>query len=248
MEISALTRSVIKRNHAILSPDGLINSNVPGWKNCTVNVIINEQMGANFCQTLITANKNCSIAGATKESQIFFYIIKGKCNVNINAKRDDLSAGKYVYIPIEKNYSFDQFEEGTQILSFHKIYQELEGYKVPTPTFGDTSKVEARSYSDDEALRQQVLLPDDFSFDMAINIFTYEPGGHLPMVETRMMEHGLFCLQGQGIYRLDQEWYPLKKGDSAWIAPYCPQWFTAIGKEPAVFIYFQNVNRFPTLI
>ena len=57
MEISALTRTVVKRNHAVIAPDGYINSNVPGWTNCTVNVIINEAMGAHLCQTLITAVK-----------------------------------------------------------------------------------------------------------------------------------------------------------------------------------------------
>ena len=72
MEISALTRSVVKNNHAVIAPDGYINSNVPGWINCTVNVIINEAMGANLCQTLITANKNAKLFGETKESQIFF--------------------------------------------------------------------------------------------------------------------------------------------------------------------------------
>ena len=56
MEISALTRTVVKRNHAVVCPDGYINSRVPGWDNCTVNVIINEQMSANLCQTLITLN------------------------------------------------------------------------------------------------------------------------------------------------------------------------------------------------
>ena len=42
MEMSALTRSVVKCNHAIIAPDGYINSNVPGWTGCTVNAIINE--------------------------------------------------------------------------------------------------------------------------------------------------------------------------------------------------------------
>ena len=65
MEISALTRSVVKRNHAIISPDGYINSNVPGWVNCRVNVIINEQMGAGLCQTLITAGADASLNGKT---------------------------------------------------------------------------------------------------------------------------------------------------------------------------------------
>jgi len=43
-----------------------------------VNVLINEQMGANFCQTLITANKNAELKGKTKDAQIFFYVIDGK--------------------------------------------------------------------------------------------------------------------------------------------------------------------------
>ncbi len=71
MEISALTRSVVKRNHAVISPDGYINSRVPGWENCIVNVIINEQMGAGLTQTLITANAGCKLSGTTKKSQIF---------------------------------------------------------------------------------------------------------------------------------------------------------------------------------
>ena len=65
MEISALTRSVVKRRHAVISPDGYINSRVPGWDNCTVNVIINEQMGANLCQTLITMTDNGKLTGTT---------------------------------------------------------------------------------------------------------------------------------------------------------------------------------------
>ncbi len=232
----------------MISPDGYINSRVPGWDNCTVNVIINEQMGAGLTQILITANDGCKIIGATKKSQIFFFIIKGKCIANINEEKQELSQGKFVYVPIEKQYSFDNIEEGTQLLTFHKVYESLEGHVVPGVLFGDASKVEGPSYVDDDALRLQVLLPDDLSFDMAVNIFTYDPGGHLPMVETHVMEHGLLYLQGQGIYMLDHEWYPIKKGDSIWMAPYCQQWFTAMGKEPAVYIYYKNVNRFPAVI
>lgn len=248
MEISALTRSVVKRNHAVISPDGFINSKVPGWDNCTVNVIINGQMGANLTQTIITANKDCKLSGITKKSQIFFYIIKGNCTANISGNTQQLSVGQFVYVPIEKEYSFTSVDAETQILTFHKVYESLEGYNIPNVLFGDASKVPEPSYLGDDALRLQVLLPDDFSFDMAVNIFTYDPGGNLPMVETHIMEHGLLYLQGQGIYMLDHEWYPIKKGDSIWMAPYCQQWFTAMGKEPAVYIYYKNVNRFPTTV
>jgi (S)-ureidoglycine aminohydrolase len=248
MEISALTRTVVRRNHAVIAPDGYINSNVPGWTNCKVNVIINEQMGARLCQTLITAGKDARLEGMTKESQVFFYIIKGKAKAIVSGGIKVLSTGQFAYIPPGKAYRFENIKEGTQVLTFHKRYEKLEGYAVPETIFGDAANVPGPSYLGDKALRLQVLLPDNLSFDMAVNIFTYDSGGHLPMVETHIMEHGLMYLQGQGVYMLDHQWYPVKKGDSIWMAPYCQQWFTAMGKEPAVYIYYKNVNRFPTTI
>lgn len=248
MEISALTRSVVKRNHAIISPDGYINSSVPGWSDCTVNVIINEDMGAALCQAFITMNANARLTGKTIESQVFFYIAEGECTATVGNQTNILGKGQFVYVPIGHEYTFDKPQAGTQVLTFHKVYEYLPGYDVPAVLFGNAADVPGPSYLGDDALRLQVLLPDHHSFDMAVNIFTYDPGGHLPMVETHIMEHGLMYLQGQGIYMLDQHWYPIKKGDSIWMAPYCQQWFTAMGKEPAVYIYYKNVNRFPTII
>ena len=246
MEISALTRSVVKRNHAIIAPDGFINSNVPGWSNCTTNVIINEAMGAKFSQILTTLKSDGEIKGETSSSQILFYVVKGKCHAAIGGGHNVLTQGHYVYAPVGTPYKFTSREEGTQLLSFHKVYEALTGYPKPSVIFGK-SESDGDTYLGDPALRLQVLLPDHLSFDMAVNIFTYDPGGHLPFVETHIMEHGLLYLQGQGIYMLDHQWYPIKKGDSIWMAPYCQQWFAAMGKEPAVYIYYKNVNRFPTI-
>ncbi|GAB3696222.1 (S)-ureidoglycine aminohydrolase [Spirosoma flavus] len=248
MEISALTRSVVKHNHAIISPDGYINSRVPGWDNCTVNVIINEQMGARLCQTLVTFLEAGKLVGKTEQSQLFFYVVQGQCSVTVSGETNVLTTGQYVYIPIGQTYQVDNASPGTQLITFQKIYEKLDGYDIPSVLFADAAHVDGPTYLGDPALRLQVLLPDTLQFDMAVNIFTYDPGGHLPFVETHIMEHGLTYLQGQGVYMLDQDWYPIKKGDSIWMAPYCQQWFTAMGKEPAVYIYYKNVNRFPTTV
>jgi (S)-ureidoglycine aminohydrolase len=50
-------------------------------------------------------------------------------------------------------------------------------------------------------------------------------------------------LSGQGIYRLENEWYSVTAGDVIWMAPYCPQWFAAIGDVPASYLYYKDVNR-----
>lgn len=245
MELSALTRTVVKRNHALISTDGYVNSTVPGWTNCTVNVIINKDMGAKLVQTLVTVNSNGGMVGNTKTSEMFFYVVRGNCRVSVKGSEKSLAAGHFIYIPVDTAYSFMKPDPDTQILLFQKEYEPLEGQSVPQALTGDSTKINATEYLGDPALRMQVLLPDNLSFDMAVNIFTYDPGGHLPFVETHIMEHGLLYLQGQGIYRLDDQWYPVQKGDSIWMAPYCPQWFTAMGKEPAVYIYYKNVNRIP---
>jgi (S)-ureidoglycine aminohydrolase len=252
MDISALTRSVVKPNYALISPDGHINSTVPGWTNCTVNIIISKEMGADFTQTLITCRPGASLSGQTKQMQAFFYLVSGTIDAKIDTTTKTLTEGQYVYIPRGMEYHFGNAADKTQLLSFHKTYEPLEAAAdkplenttAPGTIFGDTKTIPANDLADDKALRIQVLLPDNPQFDLAINILIFDPGAHLPLVETHIMEHGLLYLQGQGIYRLGQDWYPVKKGDCIWMAPYCQQWFTAMGKEPAVYIYYKNVNRF----
>ncbi|RYY18365.1 MAG: (S)-ureidoglycine aminohydrolase [Cytophagaceae bacterium] len=248
MHLGSATRSVTKRTHALIAPDGYINSNVPGWTGGTVNVLINEQMGARLCQTLVTLTEAGQLMGATEASQIFFYVVHGQVQATVGDDSRILAAGKFVYVPIGQRYTLKNPTDGTQILTFHKVYEPLAGYEVPGVRWGEKDDSKAPIYMGDEALRIQELLPNELDFDMAVNIFTYQPGGNLPMVETHIMEHGLLYLQGQAIYMLDQQWYPVQKGDAIWMAPYCQQWAASIGKEPSVYIYYKNVNRFPTAV
>jgi (S)-ureidoglycine aminohydrolase len=104
-------------------------------------------------------------------------------------------------------------------------------------------KAKITAFLGDPAANLQVLLPDEPAFDMAVNIFAYEPGGHLPFVEVHVMEHGLVMLGGAGVYRLEDSWYPVQAGDTIWMAPYCAQWFVAMGKVPASYLYYKDVNR-----
>jgi (S)-ureidoglycine aminohydrolase len=95
----------------------------------------------------------------------------------------------------------------------------------------------------DDALQVRGLIPDNPSFDFAVNTMTYLPGAALSMVEIHVMEHGLLMLEGGGIYRLGEHWYPVAEGDFIWMAPYCPQWFGALGKTPAKYLIYKDWNR-----
>jgi (S)-ureidoglycine aminohydrolase len=110
---------------------------------------------------------------------------------------------------------------------------------------GQESRVEAKPLMGDDGLLVRTLLPDNPSFDFAVNTMTYQPGASLPMVEMHVMEHGLLMLSGGGIYRLGEHWYPVTAGDFIWMAPYCPQWFGALGKTPAKYLIYKDWNRHP---
>jgi (S)-ureidoglycine aminohydrolase len=78
---------------------------------------------------------------------------------------------------------------------------------------------------------------------MAVNLFTFQPGATLPLVEVHVMEHGLLLLDGAGVYRLGDHYYPITAGDVLWMAAYCPQWWVAMGKSPSTYLYYKNIHR-----
>ena len=68
--------------------------------------------------------------------------------------------------------------------------------------------VSPHALEDDPDLQVRCLLPDTMNFDFAVNTMVYQPGASLSMVEMHVMEHGLLMLEGGGIYRLGDSWYP----------------------------------------
>ena len=65
----------------------------------------------------------------------------------------------------------------------------------------------------DPDLEVRSMIPADPAFDFAVNTMTFAPGAALGMVEVHVMEHGLLFLEGGGIYRLGECWYPVTAGD-----------------------------------
>jgi hypothetical protein len=56
-----------------------------------------------------------------------------------------------------------------------------------------------------------------------------------------IMQHGLYMLQGQGIYLLGTEdWHECWTGDFIWMGSFCPQFFIATGWEEAQYLRFKN--------
>ena len=244
-ELFGSTRDVVKERYALRTPSGFVPSHLPGWSNGVCIIQISPAMGADFCQFLITLESSGEGRGHSGATEYFVYVLQGKCAVKLGGASHALTTGSYAFIPPESEFHFSGAAKGTQLLMFQKKFQPLAGVKTPAALVGHEKDIPGNPFLGNDDARLQVLLPDQPEFDLAVNIFTYQPGATLPFVETHIMEHGLVMLRGQGVYRLDADYHPVTAGDVIWMAPYCPQWFVAMGKTPASYIYYKDVNRDP---
>jgi len=236
-----LTRNVLKRNYALLTPDGHVASVLPGWTECTPHVLISAALGAGFSQYLIKMDANGMGAGDTDNSEWFLFVIAGKMKVN----GASLNEGGFAFLPPHTKYDVRGGAKDSRLLVFRKTYESLAGHKPPAFFTGNENEITEAPFLGDTHLRLKTLIPDSLGADMAVNVFTYDPGATLPFVETHVMEHGMIFLSGGGVYRLDADWHPVTEGDAIWIAPYCPQWFIAAGPKLARYIYYKDINRLP---
>ena len=244
-ELFGATRDVVKERYALRTPSGFVPSVLPDWNKVTAIVQISPAMGADLSQVQITFEAGGEGRGNTGTLEYLVYVLKGKCHAKVGAKKMALTEGGYVFVPPQTAFHFQSEVRGTELLIFQKTFMPLAGQKKPEVLFGDQKDVVGEPFLGNEDALLQVLLPNNPRFDMAVNIFTYQPGATLPFVETHIMEHGLLMLGGQGVYRLDADYHPVTAGDVIWMAPYCPQWFVAMGKTPASYIYYKDVNRNP---
>jgi len=242
-ELFGHTRARVAARHALITPDNHVGSSIPGITGATAVVLISPAAGAGFAQTLVTFQRGGGARFTAGETETFGYVLGGGVAATVGTEKGRLSAGGYFFAPAGHSWSLSAPKAGTQVTLFQKRFVPLAGEPGPRALLGDSADVKGTPFLGDPAANLQVLLPDEPAYDMAVNVFAYQPGGHLPFVEVHLMEHGLVMLDGEGVYRLEDSWYPVRAGDVIWMAPYCPQWFVAMGKKPARYLYYKDVNR-----
>lgn len=236
------TRSSRRPDHLLLTPDTFVRAPLPGMVKATAIVHAAPALGAAFTQYTAEFEPGGKLGPAT--IQRFVYVIEGELTVADRGQQHRLKAENYVYLPAG---SAAQIAATTNARAavIEKAYLQLAGVKPPALLVGDERTLPSQHLLDEARLQVRALVPADAAFDFAVNTMTYEPGATLPMVEIHVMEHGLLMLTGGGIYRLGDHWYPVTAGDFIWMAPYCPQWFGALGRTQSKYLVYKDWNRHP---
>jgi (S)-ureidoglycine aminohydrolase len=248
------TRSVNRRDHLLHTPDAFVRTPLPGLTGGLAIVHSAPAGGAAFTQMTVELDpKGTLIQGPT---QRFVYVLEGELSLTEPGKPTphNLDPGSYAYFPTDYPHTLTAVTRA-RIAVIDKPYLPLDPLYEPNldphitteayPWFltGREFEVPAVPLNGDPNLLVRALLPDSLAFDFAVNTMAYAPGASLSQVEVHYMEHGLLMLEGGGIYRLSDHWYPTTAGDFIWMAPFCPQWFGAIGTKPAKYLIYKDFNR-----
>ena len=235
-----LTRSDRQLTHLLQTPDTFVAIPLPEYDLVTVIVHAAPAMGAAFTQYTAEFEPGGSLGPA--HGQRFLYVLEGSISVTLDGQSRELGPGGYAHVPDKQQHRVQSAGKSRVAV----IEKPAFTIGAPAPAyFGVEADVVSQPLAGDADLQVKQLLPTLPGLDYAVNTMAYAPGAALSQVEIHVMEHGLLMLEGGGIYRLGNSWYPVQKGDFIWMAPYCPQWFGALGKSPAKYLIYKDWNRHP---
>lgn len=250
-------RAVFTDAYAVI-PKGvmrdIVTSNLPFWDNTRAWVLARPLSG--FAETFsqyiveVAANGGSERPETEPEAQAVLFVTKGHATLTIDGTAHALIEGSYAYIPAGTPWSFKTgTTEGCTFHWIRKAYDEVEGIPAPDPFVSNDADIEPTPMPDTDGVwsTTRFIDPDDMRHDMAVTIVTLQPGGVIPFLETHVMEHGLYVLEGKAAYRLNQDWVEVEAGDFMWLRAFCPQACYAGGPGPFRYLLYKDVNRHPGL-
>lgn len=244
-DLPGFTRSVYKRDHALITPESQVFGPLQGWVRTTAAYLVSPAMGSHFSMYLANMEENSTSGLPGVDVQRFVFVLKGDLVLSTAfTEAQKLSVGSFLYLPPNLKHSL-QCASSATIVVFERRYLELVD-KLPKLIVGSTNK-QPTLEAPGEVFVLRKLLPSSGEYDFNVHVMDFEPGEYLNVKEVHYNQHGLLMLEGKGIYRLGDNWYPVKAGDAIWMAPFVPQWYGALGQVRTRYLLYKDVNRDPLL-
>lgn len=179
-------------------------------------------------------------------AQGVLFVVEGSFTLTFNGKQHLMEPGSYAYLPAGLQWTLTN--TGTAATRFHwirKRYDALAGLDLPDPIVTRDQDTAPHVMPDTGGAwaTTRFVDPTDLRHDMHVTIVTFQPGGVIPFLETHVMEHGLYVLEGKAAYRLNQDWVEVEAGDYMWLRAFCPQACYAGGPGPFRYLLYKDVNR-----
>jgi (S)-ureidoglycine aminohydrolase len=250
-------RAVVTQAYTVI-PKGvlrdIVTSALPFWNRTRSWIIAKPMLG--FATTFSQYIMEVSPGGGSdkpeldKRVQGVLFIVEGSLELTIDGHVHTLDPGGYAYLPAGAAWTVHNAND--QTVRFHwirKVYGVVEGIDAPPAVISSDRDVAptVMPNTDGRWATTRFVDPEDLRHDMHVTIVTLAPGAVIPFLETHVMEHGLYVLQGKGVYRLNQDWVEVEAGDYMWLRAFCPQACYAGGPDNFRYLLYKDVNRHPAL-
>ena len=250
-------RAVFTEAYAVI-PRGvmtdIVTSALPFWDGTRAWIVARPMTG--FAETFAQYVVEVAPGGGSDESEPdagaegALFVTEGEMALMLAGKAHRLGPGGFAFAPA--GVAWRLRNEGDAPLRFHwirKAYEAVEGLGAPEPLVTSDREIAPTPMPDTGGAwaTTRFFDPDDLRLDMHVTIVTLEPGGVIPFMETHVMEHGLYVLEGKAVYRLNRDWVEVEAGDFMWLRAFCPQACYAGGPGPFRYLLYKDVNRHPRL-
>jgi (S)-ureidoglycine aminohydrolase len=250
-------RAVFTDAYAVI-PKGvmrdIVTSYLPHWDKTRVWILARPLTG--FAETFsqyimeVGAGGGSSRPEPDPQAEGVLFVLEGEVEVTLGATRHVLTPGGYAYLPPCCGWTLRNVQSVTA--RFHwirKHYEPVEGLDAPAPVFLNEATLTPAPMpgTDGRWATTRFVDPADLRHDMHVTIVTLEPGAVIPFEETHVMEHGLYVLEGKGVYKLNKDWVEVEAGDFMWLRAFCPQACYAGGPGRFRYLLYKDVNRHAAL-
>lgn len=250
-------RAVFTESYAVI-PKGvysdIVTSVLPFWDKTRCWIIARPLSG--FAETFSQYIMEVSPGGGSdapepdEQAEAVLFVVSGEITVMLAGKEHVLTSGGFAFLP--PGCGWRARNAGDQPARFHwirKAYEAVKGIPAPDPLFLNDRDVAPIPMPDTNGawVTTRFVEHGDMRHDMHVTIVTIQPGGVIPFLETHVMEHGLYVLEGKGVYRLNRDWVEVEAGDFMWLRAFCPQACYAGGPGPFRYLLYKDVNRHAAL-
>ena len=232
----------------------IVTSMLPHWENARAWIISRPLSG--FAETFAQYIMEVAPQGGSARPEpdprasAAIFVVDGEMTIEMDGQQNQLRTGSFAYLPAGSKWQI--WNRSGAPVRFHwvrKAFQVVDGLDLPPAIFTheDDCVLDPMPDTDGKWATTRFIDPSDIRYDMHLNIVTFEPGAVIPFMETHIMEHGLYVLEGKAVYRLNQDWVEVEAGDYMWLRSYCPQACYAGGPGRFRYLLYKDVNRHPAL-
>jgi (S)-ureidoglycine aminohydrolase len=245
------SRAVVRSAYALIPSSSItdnVRSNLPGWTStrCWVLAAPAIGLGTAFAQYLIYLDTGGGSQQPEFEMGVesFLFLLDGKVELRIDRQKTLLTRGGFAFVPPDTPWSIQNAaSETAKFLWIRKVFEPCGGLK-PKPIVGQEQDAPiVYNRTSDQKWTTNLIPVNDMSYDMHMNIVCFGPGATISAIEAHIMEHGLYMLQGKGVYLLNEQWHEVQEGDFIWMRAFCPQAYYAGGPVPTRYLLYKNMNR-----